>query len=241
MTIKEAHYAFKINMDRVDSLTNPDFKVWEIDWLLNEAQNIFIKQRISALSNSKRKGVEASQKRIDDLSTLLVKYPVQPGLTPTLDSGVYELDLSNLSYTYLHYMSGYVLAQLDENCTKEIPLRFIQHDDYRVAMRDPFNSSSTEFVLFNMGISSTSSSPSIYMYPGDFDILTVYIEYLKKPARVNLGNYTYIDGTTLSTQDFELPEHTHSEIVDIACQIASLSIESPEYIQLKNQKVLINE
>lgn len=99
---KELHYQFKINLDRVDSLSNPDFNAAEIDWFLNEAQLIFIKQRMSMRSNSKQKGFEESQKRIDDLGNLVIKFPNQVGITPSLVSpGIYELPLSALTYPYL--------------------------------------------------------------------------------------------------------------------------------------------
>ena len=102
MTIRELHYQFKINLDRVDSLSNPDFNAAEVDWLLNEAQLIFVKQRMSSRSNSKQKGFEESQKRIDDLGNLVIKNPLQIGLVPTLVSpGIYELPFSSLTYPYL--------------------------------------------------------------------------------------------------------------------------------------------
>jgi len=243
MTIEEAHYQFRLSMDRIDTLSNPDFNKAEVDWLLNEAQDIFIKQRISALSNPKRLGFEASQKRIDDLSTLVVKYPLQPAITPTLDSGVYEVDLAELLYTYLHFLSGYCDLQVDATCTKQVLLKFVQHDDYREALSDPFNSPSLEYIPFNYGRSSSTDhvSTSIYIYPSDYTITNVYLEYLKRPQRVSFGNYTYINGVVYPATTFELPEHTHSEIIDIATQIASLAIENPEYIQLRNQKVFSHE
>lgn len=240
MTIAEAHYQFKLNMDRIDSLSKQDFNVAEIDWLLNEAQLVFVKQRASQ-SNQKRQGFEASQKRIDDLSTLVIKYPVQAGLVPVLDDGVYEIDLSNLSYKYLQLVSASAEVKLSEDCLKKVPLRFIQHDDYLTAIRDPFNSGSLEFIPFNYGRSSNGGSTSLYVYPNDYIITFVYPEYIKYPSQVSYGNYTYIDGNNYATTDFELPDHTHQEIVDIACQIASLNIENPEYLQLKQGKVFIHE
>lgn len=243
MTIEEAHYQFRLSMDRIDTLSNPDFNKAEIDWLLNEAQDIFVKQRISAMSNPKRAGFEASQKRIDDLSTLVVKYPLQPYLIPTLDSGVYEVDLYDLAYTYLHFVSGYCELTLSNDCTTQVLLKFVQHDDYREALLDPFNSPSLEYIPFNFGRSSSSDhvSTSLYIYPSDYTINKVYVEYIKKPRRVSYGNYTYLDGTTLPATSFELPEHTHIEVIDLATQIASLAVENPEYIQLRNQKIMINE
>ena len=45
MDVKSMHYDFKLKMDRVDTLSNPDFNIAEIDWLLNEAQLVFVKNR----------------------------------------------------------------------------------------------------------------------------------------------------------------------------------------------------
>jgi len=236
MSIQEIHTAFKISMDRIDTLSNEDFNVAEIDWLLNEAALIFLKRRSESRTPGQR-GFEATQKRVDDLSTLLIKYPLQPALAP-VDN---EVDLADLSYPYYRLVSAYCDALISPDCTKRIPLRFSQHDDYIESLRDPFNSPSLEFIPYNFGRSSTLLTTSIYLYPGDFNVTLVYLEYLKYPVKVNYGNYVYIDGVTYPPTTFDFPEHTHQEIVDIACQIASLNIESPEYIQLKTQKTFISE
>lgn len=240
MTIRELHYAFKLAKDRIDTLSNQDFNVAEIDWLLNEAQLVFIKQRFGDWNN-KRKGFENTTKRIADLSAITIKYPLQPALTPTLDSGVYEVSLSELLYSYFFYVSGSVDVVDDNDCLTNVPLRFVQHDDYRSVLRDPFNNPSLESIPFNWGRSSSGSNTSMYIYPGDYTIPSVYIEYLKYPSRISYGSYTYIDGVVYPEATSELSEHTHQEIVDIACQLAALATENPEYIQLKNQKLLVQE
>lgn len=238
MQVQELHYQFKLNMDRVDTLSNPDFNAAEIDWLLNEAQLIFVKQRYST-NNLKRSGFENTQKRIDDLSPLVVKFPTQPAITPTLTSGIYEVPLSSLAYQYLFLVNIYVDATIN-NCSVRVPLKFVQHDDIARTLRDPFDGPSDESFPYNFGAASTTGT-SIYIYPGSYTIENVYIEYLRYPSRISRGTYTYIDGTVYPPATSELPDHTHPEIVDIATQLASLNIESPEYIQLRNQKVLINE
>lgn len=243
MTITECHYAFKLGMDRVDSLSTPDFYPEEIDWFLNEAQHAFIKNRMSALSNPKNRGFEASKKRIDDLSTIVIKYPLQPYIVPTLDSGVYEVDLYDLAYSYMYFVSAYCELLVAPSCTKEVPLKFIQHDDYRIALRDPFNSPSLEFVPYNFGKSSSTDhdSSSIYMYPADYTVTKVYVEYIKEPRRAYLGTYTYIDGSIIDPQDLELPASTHEEIVNMAVMLASLAVQNPEYITTRMQKLAMHE
>lgn len=201
---------------------------------------VFLKQRTSP-SNNKRRGFESTQKRIDDLSTLVIKYPAQPGIVPTLDSGVYEVPFSSLIHPYYQMVSVSAEVALSDDCIKKVGLKFIQHDDYLTVIRDPFNNASLEAIPYNFGRSSTNGSTSLYIYPGEYVINFVFPEYIKYPAKVSIGNYKYIDGNTYTPTNFELPEHTHQEIVDLACQIASLNIENPEYIRLKQEKVFINE
>lgn len=245
MTVAELHYAFKLGMDRVDTMSSTDFNPAEIDWLLNEAQLIFVNNRINP-TTKKPRGFEGDQKRIDDLATLVIKYPIQPAITPTLlDTGVYEVDLNDLEYDYLHLISLYADIDLGNDCIKSIPLKFIQHDDYRDSLRDPFNSPSLEFIPYNFGRSSSNLGfPSIFIYTGVFVSATldnVYVEYIKKPSKISLGNYKYIDGVTYTPATSELPDSVHSQLVDLACLIAANAIESPEYIQLKTSKVFMND
>lgn len=241
MTIQEFHYAFKIAMDRVDSLSNIDFNPYEVDFFLNEAQKVFINRRFSAMSNPKLQGVEASQKRIDDLSTVIVKYPLQPGITPVADSGVYELNLSNLLFPYFHIMSASADVLTSPGCESRIQLKFVQHDDYRELLKDPFNDADFEFIPYNFGLSSDQTTSSIYMYPNQYSIKKVYVEYIKQPAKMSLGTYTYIDGTTYPPTTSDLPTYTHNELVDIAVQLASLAVANPEYVEYKNYKANNNE
>lgn len=239
-SIKSLHFAFDLGMDRFGTLSKENFNKAEKDWLINEAQMIFLKRR-TAPRNNRNEGFEASQKRIDDLSTLVIKYPLQPGLLPTLDSGVYIVNVDDFAYDYYQLIDIYVDVALANNCTKQVPLRFVQHDDLRVTLRDPFYNGSLESIPYNFGRSLTSSNPAIFIYPNSLVVSNVYPEYIKYPSKVNFGNYVYIDGVTYPESTLEFPEHTHSEIVDIACQIAALNIESPEYIQLKSQKVFEQE
>ncbi len=245
-SVSELHYDFRIKMDRVDTLSQQDFNDAEVDWLLNEAQMVFVNRRFSYNSNPKQTGFENSQKRIDDLSTLVVKYPTQPPILTTMVSpGVYEADLSETVYPYLHLLNAFVDLSISEGCTfSGVPLRFVQHDDLRESLKDPFESSSYDAVLYNLGRSSSGTSTSIYIYGGNLplsSISSVYVEYLKVPSRISLGTYTYIDGNTYPAATSELPNSVHSELVDIACELAALNIENPEYIQLKTQKTLTHE
>jgi len=239
-SIKELHYHFKLNMDRVDSLANPDLNPLEIDLLLNEAQLIFIKQRMG-LNNSKKAGFETSQKRIDDLANLVVKYPLQPHMTPVeISTGLYEVDLTKTVLPYLFLVNAYALVEESKDCTRRVNLKFTQHDDFNETLRDPFNKASKVSIPYNFGRNSTNTGSSMYLYTTQV-VTSVALEYVKLPSKVSLGTYTYMDGLVYQANSFETAEHTHLEIVDIACQLAARNIENPEYISVRDQKTLIHE
>jgi len=246
MSAAELHFDFDVKIDKLATLAKEDFTIAEKDWLLNEAQNALVKryyQGTTATGN----GFETIQKRHDDLSSLVIKFPEQPALIPSiLDTGVYELALNDLTFQYWFFIRGNVDVILPNECIKVATLKLIQHDDLNHALKDPFNNSDTSEVLFNFGRASdiqTSdfSRSSIYMYPGTYNLGAVRIEYLKKPAKISYGGYVYIDGVTYTAQTSELPDHVHSELVDVAVQLAAGIIESPEYMQMKALKVFSNE
>lgn len=241
MTIQEMHYDYDVKIDKVASSGKANFTLAEKDWLLNRAVEMFIKQRYG-INNPHKTGFEGTQKRVDDLKSLVIKYPLQPSLTPTfLDGNIYEVRLDQLEYPYWFLIRGTAEIVYDD-CTQSASLKFIQHDDLNHALRDPFNKSSREEILFNFGRSSTDpTKDSIYLYPGDQVIGNIQLEYIKQPAKLNFGGYVYIDGLAYPQQDCDLPEHTHSEIVDLAVQLAAGIIEDPNYVQLKTQQVFIHE
>lgn len=118
MTIQELHYDFKLKANRIDTSVNTDFNPAQIDWLLNEAQLIFIKQRFTT-SNNKKRGFETTKKRVEDLASLIIKYPTQPELTPLkLSDNVYETRLNELTFEYMFFIDGQVNISLSNDCIK---------------------------------------------------------------------------------------------------------------------------
>ena len=85
---------------------------------------------------------------------------------------------------------------------------------------------------------------SIYIYTDDFEIIEIYPEYIKQPNKVWIGTYNSLDGQYTvgdAIVECDLPEHTHPEIIDLAVAECSRIIENPNFAQLKQQKLLINE
>ena len=111
MTVEEMHYEFKLKLNKVDSLDYQNFFVPEIDWYLNEAMKMFIKQRYG-LANPKRQGFEVTQKRIDDLRNLVVAGANQlAALSPVTDLKPFYT--ANLPTDYMF------LVRVNADATKE--------------------------------------------------------------------------------------------------------------------------
>jgi len=73
MTINEMHIAVSLGVQKIASFQADNLLPEEIDHEINLAILRFVKQRYSQLSNRIGKGFEQSQKRIDDIRTLVVE------------------------------------------------------------------------------------------------------------------------------------------------------------------------
>lgn len=243
MTVVEMHYDFKLKLDKVASQAKEDFNRAEIDWLLNEGQNLFIKRRYGHL-NKYNFGFEGNQKRIHDLANLVIKSPQrQPLITPTSVGGTLEVPVSSLAFPLLLFLRARIKVNASTCTDKWARIVETEHDDLDSVLDDPFNNPSTKELPGTFGLSSaTVDNHSLYIYPGSVsDLGDVAVDYIKVPDPIRYGGYVYIDATTPLLNNCELAPHTHSEIVDIAVEIASGVIEHPNYVQLKAHKAFDND
>lgn len=90
MTVNDMHIAIDLELNKVNSNLYDIILPQEKDYFLNRAQERFIKQRYSPLSNAKGRGFEMSQKRIDDLRSLVI---------PNYYDKVYQLPTNDFDYT----------------------------------------------------------------------------------------------------------------------------------------------
>lgn len=237
MNIREMHYDFKQKLNKIDSQQYRNLRIPEIDWKLNEAVDIFIKS-VAEPRLINQFGFETTQRTIDDIRTLVINDKV---ITPTkIDDTTYFVTLPD---NYEFYVSGNVKMSKD-NCSSRIARTIIrQHDDkFEIS---PFNNSSFEWKEVN--IRFYEKGIKIYT-DGTFIIDELRLNYIRKHAYMNNAQdflpthqYTLPSGTVLTTsQDCELPEHTHREIVDIAVLITSGNLSMADY-QYKQAKINLNQ
>jgi hypothetical protein len=137
MNISEMHRSFKLELDKTSSLELPAYEPEEIDFWLNNAIRKFVKTRYSGI-NSKGESFEQSQKRIDDLRTLVT----QDTLTPTLSTfrdNTWIVDLTDLTEEYWFTLSEEVkiaFLSLDYDDTPVLSTHVSRLNYYKVVGGD---------------------------------------------------------------------------------------------------------
>jgi len=240
MTIQEVHTEFKLRYDKVDGLELPNIEPEEIDLMLNQAQDMYVKQRYGT-NNLKHTSFEEEQKRTDDLRALIKT----ANLTnyPSSDENVsaYSTNFQLPTDYFVLIWEKAVINCTTCNSTVRIPtnsfggsatyitvdgieveVRPIQHVEYQKIVNDAFKGPDQTKVLRLMYKDRVEIIPST-----DCEVLYYICRYLKIPERVDIGTST----------TFELAEHTHTEIIDMAVKIALEGIEARRnqtFDQIKN-------
>lgn len=230
MTIGEMHTEFKISRDGIDSNVYAELQDAEIDFLLNEAMDRYVKTRYGQ-NNPYRKGFEENQKRTDDLKVLTKSKFAQTTVVPYYDAvgdTVFRADVDDLyddeartiasSDVYMFYIKTVVDSCKTDalDCCGWKRINLHQQDDLSPIAGDPFNKPEAE-------------RPVGFFEDGDLFVWTVrggviqnvLLTFIKRPVRMDLGNY---GGTTT---DCELSEHAHKEIVQMAVDISLENLQSP--------------
>lgn len=237
MTIKDVQYDFKKKLNKVDSEQNRNLLIPEIDWVINEAIELFVKNIAYPRAKSYL-SFEFNQRTIDDIRTLVVRPESDPSscIRPVTNNVV------SLPTNYWHFIKGEIIMSKGTCLNKKGTFKVRQHDDE--FENSPFDSSNFEWrtvngVFFEKGIKLFDD--------GTFTNNTFLLHYIKKHPYVHNaedfrnGTYKLPNGTTLTgTQNLILPEQTHREIVDIAVMIATGEIQAGDYAT-KREKLNFNQ
>ena len=213
MTIQEIHQEFKFRLDKLDSLNYPNLLPEEIDLLLNNAQDIFVKQRYG-VTNTKKQGLEETQKRREDLKALVrnaILIP-QPNTTGNIDVNAQFVNLPSDHWFIIEERCKITYKNCNnESVSDRVYIKAINHDDFNDSISNPFQKPNLEKVLRLM------ENGRVELIHDPLAIINEYhLRYIKEPLRVNITNNV----------SFELSNHTHTEIISIAVDLALENIES---------------
>lgn len=232
MFIEDMHYDFKKKFNKIDSNQNRNLLVPEIDWALNEAQNIFL-DLIAAPRKPSLHGFEKTQKNIDDIRPLVV--PDQRLDVTKLTDSTYLMDIPG---DYRYFVKG-TASISKEKCKDKTARIYVQkHDDE--FEESVFDSSSFEWREVN----ALFTEDGLRLFTDTtFTVDSVLLTYIKNPVYIHNakdfrgGQYKLPSGQILQgKQDCQLSEQCCREIVDIAVAITAGEINASDY-QIKLSKM----
>lgn len=216
---------FQIEFERRLQLIDPNLVIKEkltsdtIISFINEAIDKFYKTRYSGI-NFKAQGFEQTQKRIDDLRTLIKNKKYTEGSINKSDRNSYSVELPEDYVLLLGDTAGIQPSNLNE-CweTNERGEYIIKYTDtlestIETLDRQLGNSLSEHKLKYCQArpLKLIQDNNVILYTDGNYKISEYQITYLAKPSKINSSNVT-------NTEYTDLPEHTHMEIVKMAIQI----------------------
>ncbi len=216
---------FQIEFERRLQLMDPNLVIKEkltsdtIISFINEAIDKFYKTRYSGI-NFKAQGFEQTQKRIDDLRTLIKNKKYTESLINKSDRNSYSVELPEDYVLLLGDTAGIQPSNLNE-CweTNERGEYIIKYTDtlestIETLDRQLGNSLSEHKLKYCQArpLKLIQDNNVILYTDGNYKISEYQITYLAKPSKIDSSNITNLEYT-------DLPEHTHMEIVKMAIQI----------------------
>lgn len=213
MTVQEMHYAIDQGLQKVGSYVYDTFLEEEIDFFLNKMQERFIKDRVFRTSDPKRLGFSLNQKRLDDIRVILEIDFIDTN-TGDANAEYQRYDLP-VDYLYLINLRARLTpSHCDSTVLNKVPARVVEQDKLYEMLRNPFAKS-----LPTTPVASITSEEITIYQTKKFILKGVELDYIRKPEKIDLS----------SSQDCELAEHTHHEIVDMTVKHILEIIESPRY------------
>ena len=176
----------------------------DLPWFEPEEKDIFLQFAQAEFVKVRYKEFEINEKRREDLRTLIT---TSSGAGATVAVPGDMLFVLSLKGTF---------SVSDCGLTKQVEtyIRPIQHDDINKIKHDPFNKPDNSEPVYTAAANSfdviSDSAPSAWV-----------LTYLKEPVLIN--------GASSPSSTFDLPEHTHQEIVNLAARKMLFSIEKETY------------
>lgn len=224
MTVEEMHTAVKLGLDKTSSLELPAFEPEELDYWLNEAQLQIVKQKAFG-NNFRGEGFEDSGKRIDDLLPLVKESSEITVSQHQFYPNVKYLsvdDIGDSDSKYMFYLSSivkYLSSETDyepSNGYSTIGTIPILQNEIKNLIQTEFNTPfiKTPYVFFY-------ENKIGYIHDPYKEIDSAFIKYIKQPKEL-------VNGSTseYQTNESELPEQVHPEIVALTVNMLLENIES---------------
>lgn len=218
--VDELVYDFHLTMNKLGREDNKSLLIENVVIFLNQAQISWIKNKIGQ-NNLYRAGYESVRKRIDDLQKLKVenKSLTVKKLTDT-PYPTYVTSLTNIP-DYMFYITSSSLAKKNE-CEDIVSNNLIRTGELKTYF---YNDNHKPNFAWRETL-TTIGNDNLSIYTDEFEILKVYLTYLRYPTKIDKTGYIGFDGSQSTDQDCELPYYAKQDVVDLAVKFASQATEN---------------
>lgn len=222
--------SFEIELNKLDDgLDKPKTMITE--YFLNTALDKFWKSRYS-LNNFKRESFEQTEKRIDDLRTLVQEHTFENGEITKVTDKLYTVTLPEDYVLLLGDKAGITPADgIDDPCwDKDAEGNYNPHYSDTIEGKVETIDRIIENSLSEYHLRYTKAKPIkliakdlIKLYTdGKYKVSVYNITYLRKPNKIDIHANPFAEYT-------DMPEHTHIEIVKLAAQLYLQNQADPRY------------
>ena len=229
MTVQEMHYDFKFKYNKVDSQKNRNFQIPEIDWFLNEAEEIFIKT-VAFPRFVTKLGFETSTRNLESIQSIVK--------TEELNISSNFIDLPE---DYKFFVKAFAEIKKD-TCTKKAKFFVAKHNNL-----NEFSLYENTSFFWQEVYGRFEDNKIKFLEELETEIKKLFLTYIRKTAYIhnaqafNVLGYELPGGQALTgTQNCELPENTHREIVDIAVMLASGNLQTSDF-NIRMNKLSVNQ
>lgn len=234
MTPRQMQIAFERELNIIDDLQKPTSDT-TLYWL-NQAVMKFVKTRYSGV-NSKTESFEQSQKRMEDLRTLVSLMKGTAQATGIL-SNEYSVLLGDDHLIHLSTSVGILPKNqiAGDNCWKKNAAgEYIKRYSDPIQVTQDTLDRQLENSLSEHNLHYCAAKPlqlirgrMMYFYTDDnYQVTDCNITYLKTPTAITLDS-PFLEYT-------DLPKHTHSEIVKLAVQMYLENTMNQRYTSYSNE------
>lgn len=228
--------AFELEINKLDdNLSKPTTNTTE--YFLNAGLDKFWKTRYSAM-NYKREGFEQTEKRIDDLRTLVQEESFENAAITTVNPSLYTVTLPKNYVLLLGDTAGIQPAdEVDIPCwEKDEEGNYIVHYTDTIEGTIETVDRIKENSLSEYHLHYTKARPIkliardlIKLYTdGKYKVSKYTISYIRKPNKIDIHKEPFAEYT-------DMPEHTQLEIVKLAAQLYLENQANPRYQSYNNE------
>lgn len=219
-SIEDMHYYFNEQLKAADNPMYQQFLVPQIDFLLNVAEDVYIKMIAFPLYNPIPK-FELTSRVKNNIYTLVVDAKEKDTNVSKYDDNSY---LYKIPENCKYFLGGSVIAN-NKECYKELELFSVNHDqsttkDYTI--KSSFLWEECNYWMIEGGIKLEAED---FIIEGVKPNYVRYSKYMHYAEKYSTNGYKRINGETLTgKKNSELPKNALGDVVNIAVLLTKMDL-----------------